>query len=184
MTQALVRAARASDIPAITAIYDASVRNGTASFELDPPDEAEMRRRFEAITGGGYPYLVAELGGRVVGYAYANAYRPRPAYRFSVEDSIYLAPDMQGKGIGRALLDALVRSCIEKGYRLMLAVIGDSAQHASIRLHRSVGFTFSGTLHSVGYKFGRWLDTVIMELPLGDGDRTAPAELSGRSNSG
>jgi L-amino acid N-acyltransferase YncA len=184
MTQALVRVARASDIPAITAIYGASVQHGTASFELDPPDEAEMRRRFEAITGGGYPYLVAELGGRVVGYAYANAYRTRPAYRFTVEDSIYLAPDMQGKGVGRALLDALVRSCIEKGYRLMLAVIGDSAQYASIRLHRSVGFAFSGTLHSVGYKFGRWLDTVIMELPLGDGDRTAPAELSGRSNSG
>ena len=178
MTQALVRVARASDIPAITAIYGASVQHGTASFELDPPDEAEMRRRFEAITGAGYPYLVAELGGRVVGYAYANAYRTRPAYRFTVEDSIYLAPDMQGKGIGRALLDALVSSCIEKGYRLMLAVIGDSAQYASIRLHRSVGFTFSGTLHSVGYKFDRWLDSVLMELPLGDGDRSKPADLS------
>jgi L-amino acid N-acyltransferase YncA len=184
MTQALVRTARASDIPAITAIYSQSVLNGTASFELEPPDEAEMRRRFEAIAGAGYPYLVAELAGKVVGYAYANAYRTRPAYRFTVEDSIYLAPDMQGKGIGRALLDALVGACTERGYRLMLAVIGDSAQYASIRLHRSVGFTFSGTLHSVGYKFGRWLDSVIMELPLGDGDRTTPGEISSGSNRG
>jgi len=184
MTQALVRSARASDIPAITAIYGASVQAGTASFELEPPDEAEMRKRFEAITGAGYPYLVAELGGRIVGYAYANAYRTRPAYRFTVEDSIYLAADMQGKGIGRALLDALVGACTERGYRLMLAVIGDSAQYASIRLHRSVGFTFCGTLHSVGYKFERWLDSIIMELPLGDGDRTTPAEVSKTSNRG
>ena len=125
MTQALVRIARASDIPAITAIYSESVMHGTASFELEPPDEAEMRRRFDAITGAGYPYLVAELAGKVVGYAYANAYRTRPAYRFTVEDSIYLAPDMQGKGIGRALLDALVGACTERGYRLMLAVIGE-----------------------------------------------------------
>jgi L-amino acid N-acyltransferase YncA len=184
MTQALVRSARASDIPAITAIYAASVQTGTASFELEPPDEAEMRKRFEAIAGAGYPYLVAELAGRVVGYAYANAYRTRPAYRFTVEDSIYLAADMQGKGIGRALLDALVGACTERGYRLMLAVIGDSAQYASIRLHRSVGFRFCGTLHSVGYKFGRWLDSIIMELPLGEGDSTTPAEISKTSNRG
>ena len=180
MTQALVRAATASDIPAIAAIYGASVLHGTASFELEPPDEAEMRQRFDAITRGGYPYIVAELDGRIVGYAYANAYRTRPAYRFTVEDSIYLAPDAQGKGIGRALLEALVAACTDKGYRLMLAVIGDSAQYASIRLHRSVGFTFCGTLHSVGYKFDRWLDSVVMELPLGDGDRSKPAELSKR----
>ena len=178
MTQVLVRSASASDIPAITAIYGASVLHGTASFEVEPPDEAEMRRRFEAITGAGYPYIVAELDGRVTGYAYANAYRTRPAYRFTVEDSIYLAPDMQGKGIGRALLESLVSTCTAKGYRLMLAVIGDSAQQASIRLHRSQGFTFCGTIHSVGYKFDRWLDSVIMQLPLGEGDKSAPVDLT------
>jgi L-amino acid N-acyltransferase YncA len=182
MTPAQVRAATASDIPAITAIYRESVLHGTASFELEPPDEAEMRRRFAAITGAGYPYMVAELDGRVVGYAYANAYRTRPAYRFTVEDSIYLAPDAQGKGIGRVLLETLIAICTMDGYRLMLAVIGDSAQYASIRLHRSLGFTFCGTLHSVGYKFDRWLDSVIMELPLGNGDKSKPAELAATSN--
>lgn len=184
MTKALVRPAAASDIPAVTAIYATAVLEGTASFELDPPDEAEMRRRFEAVTGAGYPYLVAELDGRVVGYAYAGAYRTRPAYRFTVEDSIYIAPQAQGRGVGRALLEALVGICVGRGYRLMLAVIGDSANYASIRLHRSVGFTFCGTLHSVGYKFDRWLDSVIMELPLGDGDRSKPAEIAPASHGG
>jgi len=171
-----LRPATPADIPAITAIYRPAVVEGTASFELEPPNEMEMLRRFQAITGGGYPYFVAELDGRIVGYAYANAYRTRPAYRFTVEDSIYIAPDAQGKGVGRALLAALIDACTAKGFRLMVAVIGDSAQFASIRLHRRAGFTFCGTIHSVGYKFGRWLDSVIMQLPLGEGDKSTPAE--------
>jgi phosphinothricin acetyltransferase len=174
MTKPALRAATEADIAAITAIYRPAVLTGTASFELDPPDEAEMLRRFQTIVGAGYPYFVAEIDGRIVGYAYANAYRTRPAYRFTVEDSIYIAPEVQGKGVGRLLLDRLVETCTAKGYRLMVAVIGDSRQYGSIALHRSAGFTFCGTIHSIGYKFDRWLDSVIMELPLGDGDTTAP----------
>jgi phosphinothricin acetyltransferase len=177
MSTVTVRSATEADVAAITAVYRPAVLTGTASFELAPPDEAEMLRRFKAITDGGYPYFVAEVDGRVAGYAYANAYRTRPAYRFTVENSVYLAPDMQGKGIGRALLSRLVDECTAKGFRLMIAIIGDSAQYASIALHRRQGFTFCGTIHSVGYKFDRWLDSVIMELPLGAGDKTAPVEI-------
>lgn len=176
MSKAIVRSATAADIAAITGIYRPAVLNGTATFELDPPDEMEMLRRFKAIVEAGYPYFVAELDGQVVGYAYANAYRTRPAYRFTVEDSIYITPEAQGKGLGRALLAALIDKSTEKGYRLMVAVIGDSRQYGSIALHRSAGFTFCGTIHSVGYKFGRWLDSVIMELPLGLGDKSMPVE--------
>ena len=176
MTTPTLRPATPADIPAITAIYAQAVQHGTASFELDAPDAAEMLRRYQAIVGAGYPYFVAETGGRIAGYAYANAYRTRPAYRFTVEDSVYISPDAQGKGIGRLLLAALIDASAAKGYRLMVAVIGDSRQYASIALHRSAGFTFCGTIHSVGYKFGRWLDSVIMELPLGEGDTSAPAE--------
>ena len=176
MTQPALRPARASDVPAITAIYRPAVLEGTASFELEPPSEAEMLRRFEAITDAGYPYFVAEIDGRVAGYAYANAYRARPAYRFTVENSVYIASEAQGKGIGRALLAALISACTAQGFRLMIAVIGDTANFASISLHRRAGFRFCGTIHSVGYKFGRWLDSVIMELPLGEGDTSAPAE--------
>jgi len=178
MTKATLRAATAADVAAVTAVYRTAVLHGTASFELEPPDETEMLRRFEAIVEGGYPYFVAELDGRVVGYAYANAYRNPPAYRFTVEDSIYLAPEAQGKGIGTALLKALIDASTAKGYRLMVAVIGDSANFASISLHRRAGFRYCGTIHSVGYKFGRWLDSVIMELPLGEGDRSAPPEVA------
>jgi L-amino acid N-acyltransferase YncA len=177
MTKPTLRRATAADVAAITAIYRPAVLQGTASFELEPPDEEEMLRRFQAVTGAGYPYFVAELGG-VVGYAYANAYRTRPAYRFTVEDSIYIAPEAQGKGLGALLLDALIDTCTAQGFRLMVAVIGDSRNYASIALHRNAGFTFSGTIHSVGYKFGRWLDSVIMELPLGEGDGAAPAEIA------
>jgi L-amino acid N-acyltransferase YncA len=133
-----------------------------------------MLRRFAAITDAGYPYFVAELGGRVVGYAYASAYRTRPAYRYTVENSVYIASDMQGKGVGRMLLAELIGACTTQGFRLMVAVIGDSANSASISLHRRAGFRFCGTIHSVGFKFGRWLDGVVMELPLGEGDRSAP----------
>jgi phosphinothricin acetyltransferase len=180
MTKAILRAATTADIPAIAAIYRPAVLTGTASFEVEPPDEAEMLRRFEAIDGAGYPYFVADLGGRVVGYAYAGAYRTRPAYRFTVEDSIYIVPEAQGKGIGALLLKALIDACVARGDRLMVAVIGDSRNYASITLHRSAGFTFCGTIHSVGYKFGRWLDSVIMELPLGEGDKSAPREIGPR----
>jgi phosphinothricin acetyltransferase len=176
MIKPILRAAEAADIPAITGIYRHAVLHGTASFEIEPPDDAEMLRRYEAIVGAGYPYFVLELDGKVVGYAYANAYRPRPGYRFTVEDSVYVSPDVQGKGAGRVLLKALIEASTAAGYRLMIAVIGDSRNFASIALHRSAGFTFAGTIHSVGFKFGRWLDSVTMELPLGDGDKTAPAK--------
>jgi phosphinothricin acetyltransferase len=177
MTNPRIRTATEADIPAIAAIYRPAVLTGTASFELEPPDEAEMQRRFRAVAGSGYPYFVAEIDGRVAGYAYANAYRTRPAYRFTVEDSIYIAPDMQGKGIGQALLRALIDTCTAKGFRLMIAIVGDSAQHASIALHRRQGFTLCGTINSVGYKFDRWLDSVIMQLPLGEGDTSRPTEI-------
>jgi L-amino acid N-acyltransferase YncA len=173
-TRITVRPATAADIAAITTIYRPAVLHGTATFEIEPPDEAEMLRRFEAITGSGYPYFVAEVDGRIVGYAYVNAYRTRPAYRFTVEDSIYIDPEAQGKGIGRVLLQSLIEASTAKGYRLMVAVIGDSKTYGSIAVHRNAGFTFCGTIHSVGYKFGRWLDSVIMELPLGDGDKSTP----------
>jgi L-amino acid N-acyltransferase YncA len=174
MAQPRIRPARPADIACITAIYRPAVLEGTASFELEPPGEEEMRRRFEAITANGFPYLVAELDGSVVGYGYVNAYRPRPAYRFSVEDSVYIAPGLEGRGIGRALLGDLIDSATAKGFRQMIAVIGDSSQSASIGLHRALGFTFCGTIHSVGFKLGRWLDSVIMQRALGEGDRTPP----------
>ena len=174
MTHPTIRAAKLDDIPAIAAIYRPAVLTGTASFEIDPPSDEEMRRRFEAMTDNGFPYLVAEIDGVIAGYGYANAYRPRPAYRFSVEDSIYIAPGQQGRGVGRSLLTELIRVTTERGFRQMIAVIGDSAQHASIGLHRSLGFTFVGTIHSVGFKHGRWLDSVLMQRVLGDGDSTPP----------
>ena len=176
MMKPALRPATAADIAAITAIYRPAVLTGTASFELEPPDEAEMLRRFKAITEAGYPYFVAEIDGRIAGYAYASAYRTRPGYRFTVENSVYVAADVQGKGVGRALLERLIATCRDGGFRLMIAVIGDSANFASISLHRRAGFRFCGTIHSVGYKFGRWLDSVIMELPLGEGDQSAPVE--------
>jgi L-amino acid N-acyltransferase YncA len=174
MSGLIVREATPADIPEITAIYRPAVLNGTASFEIDPPDEAEMLRRYRTLVDAGFPYLVATEGGQVLGYAYAGAYRPRPAYRFTVENSIYIASDAQRKGVGRALLDALLAVCTAKGFRLMIAVIGDFAQAGSIGLHRSRGFTFSGTLHSVGFKHGRWLDSVLMQKSLGAGDTAPP----------
>ena len=175
MTALGIRAATAADIAAITAIYRPAVLHGTASFEIDPPGEAEMARRFEAITGAGFPYLVAEQAGAIVGYAYANAFRPRPAYRFTVEDSIYVAPETKGRGVGRALLDRLIVITTGAGYRQMIAVIGDSAQAPSIQLHRRAGFHFAGTYHAVGFKHGRWLDSVLMQRALGTGDHEPPS---------
>ena len=169
-----IRAATAADIPAITAIYDHAVRHGTASFELEPPDATEMTRRRQALVEAGYPYVVAEADGVVAGYAYAGPYRPRPAYRWSVEDSVYVAPAMQRRGIGAALLDRLIAEAEQRGYRQMIAVIGDSAQMPSIELHRAAGFRPIGTIEHVGFKLGRWLDTVLMQRALGPGAAAPP----------
>jgi phosphinothricin acetyltransferase len=174
MTSILIRPSTPADIPAITRIYAHAVTYGTASFELEPPDEAEMTRRQRALLDGGFPYCVAEQGSAVVGYAYAGPYRTRPAYRFTVEDSIYIDPAAQGRGIGRALLERLIADSEARGFRQMLAVIGDSAQSASIALHRAAGFHYAGNLQNVGFKFGRWLDSVLMQRPLGPGALTAP----------
>jgi len=164
-----------ADIAEIQAIYAHHVRHGTASFELEPPDLEEMRRRFAAIRSQGLPYLVAEGDGRVLGYAYAGPYRPRPAYRFSVEDSIYVRPDLVGRGVGRSLLRRLILEAEGCGARQMVAVIGDSAQRSSIRLHESCGFSHVGVLRDIGWKFGRWLDSVLMQRAIGPGS-SAPAE--------
>jgi len=169
-----IRPAHSRDLAVITAIYDDAVRHGTASFELDPPDQAEMARRYETLRAGGYPYLVAELDGDVVGYAYAGPYRARPAYRWSVEDSIYVAPQAQRRGIGSALLARLLAEAEAGGFRQMLAVIGDSANTGSVEVHRAAGFRLVGTFENVGFKFGRWLDTVLMQRELGRGATAAP----------
>jgi phosphinothricin acetyltransferase len=174
MSDVLIRPATEADLPAITGIYDHAVRTGTATFELIPPDLAEMTRRFGALRDGGFPYLVAELDGAVAGYAYAGPYRPRPAYRFTVENSIYLAPANHRRGIGIQLLRRLIAECETRGYRQMIAVIGDSANAGSVGVHTRAGFQMIGTHPSVGLKFGRWLDTVMMQLPLGAGDTTIP----------
>jgi L-amino acid N-acyltransferase YncA len=170
-----IRPAQPADIGAITAIYRPAVLTGTASFELEAPDEAEMRRRMHAILDGGFPYLVAEQGGQILGYGYLGAYRPRAAYRWSVEDSIYVAQAAQRAGTGRLLLQALVDEAELRGYRQIVAVIGDSESHGSIGLHRALGFSHSGTVRSVGFKHGRWLDQVIMQRHAGMGDTTMPA---------
>jgi phosphinothricin acetyltransferase len=174
MTELAIRPALASDIPAITRIYAHAVLHGTATFELEPPTEAEMLRRFDKLRAGGFPYVVAEIGGAVGGYAYAGAFRERPAYRFTVEDSIYIAPERHKRGIGRALLNRLIANSEAAGFRQMIAVIGDSAQAGSIALHRSCGFRNAGVFEAVGFKFGRWLDTVQMQRALGEGSGTAP----------
>jgi L-amino acid N-acyltransferase YncA len=174
MTDVPIRPAGLRDIAAITRIYEHAVRHGTASFEIEPPDQQEMTRRYETLRAAGYPYLVAELGGALVGYAYAGPYRSRPAYHWSVENSIYIAPQSQRRGIGRALLERLVVDAQDGGFRQMIAVIGDSANAASIELHRAAGFRMVGTFDNVGFKFGRWLDSVLMQRPLGKGAETAP----------
>ena len=176
MSTPVIRPATEADLPTITEIYDHAVRFGTATFEIDPPDLTEMTRRFRALTDGGFPYFVAEVDGRVIGYAYAGPYRPRPAYRFTVENSVYLQPAIHRRGIGLQLLQRLIAECEVRGYRQMIAVIGDSANAGSIGVHTKTGFTLIGTHPNVGFKFGRWLDTVMMQLALGDGATTVPAE--------
>jgi len=174
MPELLIRPAAAADVAAIAGIYAHAVRCGTASFELEPPDEAEMARRWRAIVEAGYPYLVAQADGAVLGYAYAGPYRARPAYRWSVENSVYVAAEALRRGIGRALLDALIAEAERRGFRQMIAVIGDSAQTPSIALHRAAGFRLIGTLEAVGFKHGRWLDTVLMQRALGPGASAGP----------
>ena len=146
----------------------------TASFEIEPPDEREMARRYEALRTRGYPYLAAELDGEILGYAYAGPFRARAAYRWSVEDTIYVAPSAQRRGIGRALLERLIVDAEAGGFRQMIAVIGDSANTGSIELHRAAGFRMVGTFDNVGFKFGRWLDSVLMQRPLGAGAKEMP----------
>ena len=170
----LIRPARETDLPAIQAIYAHHVLTSSASFELVPPDESEMLQRYRTIVGGGHPYLVAEDGATVQGYAYAGPYRARPAYRHTIEDSIYVAPAAVGRGVGRALLTRLVEQCEAGGWCQLLAVIGDSANSASIALHAALGFRHAGTLHAVGWKFGRWVDSVLMQRPLGAGSGAPP----------
>jgi L-amino acid N-acyltransferase YncA len=174
----IIRDSTEADLPAISAIYGHAVRTGTASFEYDPPDAAEMARRRTDVLDKDLPYLVADVDGAVAGYAYANTYRARPAYRFSVEDSIYIAPERQGAGIGRQLLPALLQRCEALGLRLVIAVIGDSATLASIRLHASCGFTHAGSLPNVGWKHGRWLDSVFMVRALGAGPTAPPQAIA------
>jgi L-amino acid N-acyltransferase YncA len=175
-----IRAATAADLPSITDIYAHAVRFGTATFELEPPDLAEMTRRFNALVDGGFPYLVAVVADSVVGYAYAGAYRPRPAYRFTVENSVYLQPATHRRGIGLQLLQRLISECEARGYRQMIAVIGDSANAASIGVHSRCGFQMIGTHPNVGFKFGRWLDTVMMQRALGEGAASVPSDDPGQ----
>jgi len=170
----LVRDAGDDDLNVVTAIYAHHVRHGSASFEETPPDRAEIARRRAAIVAAGLPYLVAELDGRVAGFAYAAPYRARPAYRYAIEDSVYAAPDAHGHGIGRALLAEVIARSTAAGRRQMIAVIGDSANTGSITLHARLGFRQAGVLRAVGFKHGRWLDTVLMQRPLGPGDATPP----------
>ena len=170
----ILRDARESDMPAVQAIYAHHVIHGTASFELEPPTLEQMLQRRADICANGLPYIVAERGGEVVGYGYATLYRPRPAYRFTVEDSVYVREGMAGFGIGHALLAAVIQHCTDDGRRQMVAIIGNSENVASIRLHTRLGFRQVGVFESVGFKHGRWLDTVIMQRELGEGASTTP----------
>lgn len=169
-----VRDATKDDMPAVQAIYAPYVLHGLATFEEVPPDAAELTRRLDAVRALGLPFLVAEIDGQVVGYAYAAEHRSRPAYRHTIEDSVYVLETMRGRGVGRALLAELLARCEQGPWRQMLAVIGDSANAGSIALHTGLGFLHAGALTSVGFKLGRWVDTVLMQRPLGPGD-SAPA---------
>ena len=175
MQQPAIRPVADDDLDAVTRIYAAAVLDGTASYELEPPARAEMERRCHALTESGFPYLVATAGGTVRGYAYAGPFRPRPAYRFVVENSVYVAPESRGRGIGLALMRAVIAEVERLGFRQIVAVIGDGgADSASVRLHQRLGFSHSGRLEGSGFKHGRWLDTVFMQLPLNGGSTMPP----------
>lgn len=173
-----LRACKAADIPEITAIYAQAVLTGTASFELEPPSQHEMERRREALAKGHFPYVVAIVAGKLAGYAYAGPYRPRPAYGNTVESSVYVHEGFHGRGIGKALMIRVIEQAETLGFRQMVAVIGDSTNRASIGLHESLGFRIVGTLQSVGWKHGRWLDTVLAQRALGPGDTTTPSRTA------
>ena len=173
-----IRPSREADVPAIATIYAHHVLHSTATFEIDPPSPADMAARRAEVLGRGLPWLVLEEAGQVLGYAYCNWFKPRPAYRFSAENSIYLAPGHQGRGLGRLLLAELARQAESAGVRKLIAVIGDSGNAGSIGVHRSLGFEPVGTIRSCGWKFERWLDIVLMEKVLGDGDRSTPQAQS------
>ncbi|MER9140199.1 GNAT family N-acetyltransferase [Mesorhizobium sp. M0830] len=175
MSNVTIRLATAADLDRITEIYAAAVTQGTASYELEAPSRAEMGVRFDSLMAGGFPYLVAEKNGAVLGYAYAGAFRPRPAYRFIVEDSVYIAPEAKGQGVGLKLMQSLIEAVEAAGFRQIIAVIGDGhADSASVRLHEKLGFRHSGRLEGSGYKHGRWLDTVFMQLSLNGGASAPP----------
>jgi L-amino acid N-acyltransferase YncA len=176
MTALLVRPSTDDDIPTITRIYAHHVLHGLASFEEIPPDKSELAARRREVLRHGLPYLVAEQDGEIVGYCYAAPYRARSAYRFTIEDSVYIDAGRVGQGIGRALLSRLIDICEQGPWRQMIAVIGDSENHASIRLHKAEGFSMIGTHPAVGFKFGRWVDSVLMQRALADGARTLPQE--------
>lgn len=169
-----LRDAIPADVPAITVIYAAEVRERVNTYEYDVPDEAEMLRRMRGVVDAGYPYLVAEHGGQLVGYAYASSYRARIGYRFTVENSVYVAAGQQGRGVGAALLRYLIEECEKRGFRQMIAVIGETANTASIRLHEKFGFQMVGIFRGIAWKHGRWLDTVQMQRALGAGNTAAP----------
>ncbi|HWK85736.1 MAG TPA: GNAT family N-acetyltransferase [Caldimonas sp.] len=174
MNELLIRPSASGDLEAITAIYAWSVAHGTGTFEYEAPDRAEMERRRADVLAKGLPWLVLERAGGVAGYAYANHFRPRPAYRFCVEDSVYLAPDAMRLGLGRLLLAELIARCVDAGARQMLAVIGDSANAGSIGVHRTLGFAPVGTIRAAGWKLDRWLDVVVMQKSLGFSATTPP----------
>jgi phosphinothricin acetyltransferase len=170
----LIRPSTEADLPAIAAIYGHHVLNGTGTFETTPPTLEEMTARRADVLGKGLPWLVAEQDGRVLGYAYCQWFKPRPAYRYSAEDSIYLHPDAAGKGLGKQLLTALEQQAVSAGVRKLIAVIGDSGNAGSIGVHRACGFRQVGVIASCGWKFGRWLDIVLMDKPIGEADGSAP----------
>jgi L-amino acid N-acyltransferase YncA len=169
-----IRPAEPGDIAAITRIYAHAVEHGTASFELEPPSEAEMARRQQALLARKFPYFVAERAGMIAGYAYAGPYRDRKAYDWCVEDSIYIAPEFHRQGIGKALLMRLIAESETRGFRQMIGVIGDTGNTASIAVHAACGFRLIGTFQSIGYKHGRWLDTALMQRALGKSDAAPP----------
>jgi len=184
LTQILIRNVCDQDMPAIQAIYASEVLHGVSSWEDVPPSLEEMEQRAIAITQAGYPYLVAVCDDQVLGYAYASTYRPRPAYRYTVENSIYLANGMQRRGLGQQLLKHLIKECTVKGFRQMIAVVGDSDNSMSIDFHKKMGFEQVGIIKSIGYKFERWLDSVMLQLTLGDGDTKAPTPSNHSNASG
>lgn len=173
----LIRTVEERDIPAVTAIYGHHVINGLGTFEETPPTAAAMSRRIETVRGLNLPWLVAEDEGKIAGYAYASAFRPRPGYRYTAEDSVYVAPDGMGRGVGRAVLSEVISRCEAVGLRRLLAVIGDSGNEASIGLHRALGFEIVGIARGVGFKHGRWVDIVWMQRPLNEGDQAPPLSV-------